>query len=140
MITFDPQMRVRIVVFFVSLCFLLLGGGHYLHAAGMNHNLVPKSLSRTLGKNHQVKFTGSDQGGTVIEDADLDLEEEYLSGHDVDGGANKFFAGKYNLQGRWYLTFSPQSILNDYYKSFKIFMPFCGNSSPIYITQRVLRI
>jgi len=134
-------MRTRIVVFFVSLCFLLLGGGHYLHAAGTYNNHIPNSPTQLLTKNQQVKLTRTDQGSTIIEDADLDLDEEYHSGNNLkDPGTNKLFATKDSLLNGWYLRLSHLFIANHYYKCFKNFPPFCGNSSPIYITQRVLRI
>ncbi|QDW23297.1 hypothetical protein B0M43_0023250 [Flavobacterium sp. KBS0721] len=114
---------------------LLLGGGQYLNAG------TPKNFHHhTLEKKHRVKFTNQDQGSSIIEDADVDLEEEYLGSDDLkDGLTNKFFPTNYSLLDNWYLSFSSQTIVNDYNR-FKIFVPFCGQSNPIYITQQVLRI
>ncbi|MFV5692039.1 hypothetical protein ACM55K_08445 [Flavobacterium sp. LT1R49] len=131
---------MRVVVFFVCLCIHLLGGGSYLHAE-TNHNHVSYSSTPNLVKNQQVKLKNENQGSIVIEYTDLDLDEEYSSGEDIKNGvSSKFFAGKDSLLNSWYLPVSQLSISNYYYKRFKIFMPFCGNSSPIYITNRVLRI
>ncbi|MFV5687992.1 hypothetical protein ACM55M_05145 [Flavobacterium sp. ZT3R25] len=131
---------MRVVVFFVYLCIHLLGGGSYLHAE-TNHNHVSYSSTPNLVKNQQVKLKNENQGSIVIEYTDLDLDEEYSSGDDIKNGvSNKFFAGKDSLLDSWYLPVSQLSISNYYYKRFKIFMPFCGNSSAIYITNRVLRI
>ena len=131
---------MRVVVFFVYLCIHLLGGGTYLHA-DTNHDHINHSSAPNLAKNQQVKGAKENQGSIVIEYADLNLDEEYSNGDTIkDGVANKFFAGKYNLLDSWYLPVSRWFISNYYYKRFKIFMPFCGNSSPIYITNRVLRI
>ncbi|MBF4487322.1 hypothetical protein GIY83_01095 [Flavobacterium sp. SLB02] len=114
---------------------LLLGGGQYLNAG------TPKNFHHhTLEKKHRVKFTNQDQGSSIIEDADVDLEEEYVGSDDLkDGLTNKLFATNYSLLDNWYLSFSSQTIVNDYNR-FKIFAPFCGQSNPIYITQQVLRI
>jgi hypothetical protein len=131
---------MRVVIFFVYLCIHLLGGGSYLHA-DTNHNSISHSSTPNLAKTQQVKHTNENQGSIVIEYTDLDLDEEYSSGDDLkDGVSNKFFAGKDSLLDNWYLPVSQLSISNYYYKRFKIFMPFCGNSSAIYIINRVLRI
>ncbi len=131
---FRTQMR-KLIVFLVFMNLLLFGGGQYLNA-GTLHN----SHLHTFEKKHRVKFTNQDQGSSVIEDAaDIDLEEEYLGGDLNDGLTNKFYAANYSLLDSWYLTFSSQNAANDYNR-FKIFVPFCGQSNPIYITQRVLRI
>jgi hypothetical protein len=131
---------MRVVIFFVYLCIHLLGGGSYLHA-DTNHNHSGNSLTSNLQINKQAKLTIADHHTVVIEYTDLDLDEEYSSGNDIkDGVANKFFAGKDSLLDNWYLPVSQLSISNYYYKRFKIFMPFYGNSSPIYIKNRVLII
>ena len=120
----------KLVVFLVFMNFLLLGGGQYLNAG------TPKNPHlHNLEKKHRVKFTNQEQGSSIIEDADVDLEEEYLGSDDLDGLTNKFFATNYSLLDNWYLSFSSQTIVNDYNR-FKFFVPFCGNSNPIYITNR----
>ncbi|MFV8464788.1 hypothetical protein ACNQGG_03800 [Flavobacterium sp. LB1P62] len=131
---------MRLAVFFVYLCIHLLGGGSYLHA-DINHDHISYSSTLNLARSQQVKIKNENQGSIVIEYTDLDLDEEYSSGDDLkEGVSNKFFAGKDSLLDNWYLPVSQLSISNYYYKRFKIFMPFCGNSSTIYITNRVLRI
>lgn len=125
----------KLVVFLVFMNFLLLGGGQYLNAG------TPKdSHLHNLERKHRVKFTNQEQGSSIIEDADVEPEEEYLGSDDLqDGLTNKFFATNYSLLDDWYLSFSSQIAVNGYNR-FKIFLPFFGNSNPIYITQRVLRI
>jgi hypothetical protein len=130
---------MRIVLFFVYLCFHLLGGGNSLHA-DTQHNHIAFSLTSTLVKNEQVKITNTNQAVTFIEDVDLNLEEEHFKDDVKDGISNNFFDRNYTLLDRWYLTFSGQSVLKHFHKDFKIFAPFCGQSNPIYITLRVLRI
>jgi hypothetical protein len=127
----------KLVVLFVYMSLLLLGGGQYLNA-GTHHN---SHSSHSLENKHRVKFTNQDSGNSIIEDADLDVDEEHLGGNDIkDDVSNKLFAGNNSLLDNWYLTISCQSILDHYQKYLKNFVPFCGQSNPIYITQRVLRI
>lgn len=123
----------KLIVFLVFMNFLLLGGGQYLNA-GTHHS----SHLHAYEHKHRVKYTNQDQGSSIIEEADLD--EEHL-GDDTfkNNVVNKNFAANYSLLDNWYLTFSSQIVVN-YHSHFKFFVPFCGNSNPIYITQRVLRI
>lgn len=125
----------RIILFFVFVNFLLLSGGQFLNASTI-HN----SATHNLEKKHNVKITNQEQGNSIIEDADFDFEEDSLG---KDGGNNKltdkFFTENYSLLHGWYLTFSAQNLSNDANR-FKIFVPLYGQSNPIYITQRVLRI
>ncbi|MBF4517915.1 hypothetical protein IRZ71_16230 [Flavobacterium sp. ANB] len=122
----------KLIVFLTFMNFLLLGGGQYLNAETHlnSHHL--------LEKRHRVKFTNNEQGSSIIEDADLDLDEEYL-GSDKDGLSAKFLATNYSLLNDFYLTISRQNVANSY-SLFEILGPSCGQSNPIYITQRVLRI
>ena len=122
----------KLIVFLVFMNFLLLGGGQYLNA-GTHH-----SRQHAYEHKHRVKYTNQDQGSSIIEEADLD--EEHLGGDTFKNKAvSKTFTANYSLLDNWYLTFSSQIIVN-YHSHFKFFVPFCGNSNPIYITQRVLRI
>lgn len=97
------------------------------------------SSSHSLQKKHRIKFTNQDSGNYLIEDA-LDIDEEHLGGDIDDGIWNKIFFANYSLLDNRCQTFFCQPLLNHYQKNFKIFTPFCGQSNPIYITQRVLRI
>ncbi|HEX8016367.1 MAG TPA: hypothetical protein VF465_14125 [Flavobacterium sp.] len=123
----------RIIVFMVFMNFLLFGGGQYL-SAGTHQN-----SGHTYGHKHHIKYTSQEQGSSIIEEADLDLDEEYSGDALKNGLTNKVFTANYSLLDNWYLTFSDQITVN-YHSHFKFFVPFCGNSNPIYITQRVLRI
>ena len=129
---FRTQMR-KLIVFLTFMNFLLLGGGQYLNAEthlNSHHNLE---------KRHRVKFTNQDQGSSIIEDVDMDLDEEFLGDNLKDGLSNKFFAANYSLLDNWYLTLSRQNTAKTS-NHFDIFGSSCGQSNPIYITQRVLRI
>lgn len=131
---------MRTIVFFVYLCFHLLGGGHYLHA-NTNLNNSNHTSQYNFTKNIRVKLINQDFGSLIIEDADLDLDEEHVSGDNTKVGASdRFIFKKYSLLDRWYLTFSHQFLFNAPSERSKIFLPFSGHSNPIYIQQRVLRI
>ncbi len=121
----------KLIVFLVFMNFLLLGGGQYLNAE------THQSSHHYLEKRHRVKFTTQDQGSSIIEDADVDLDEECLGDNLKDG--LKLFAASYSLVDSWYLTISRQIVANSFNR-FEIFGSSCGQSNPIYITQRVLRI
>lgn len=125
----------RLIVFLVFLNFLLLGGGQ-----GLNAGTHQNSPVHNYGHKHHIKYTNQEQGNSIIEEADLDLDEEFF-GDDASKNnvVNKYFAAKNNLFDNWFLIFEDQIILN-YHSHFKFFVPFCGKSNPIYITQRVLRI
>jgi hypothetical protein len=127
------------VVFYVYLCFLLLCGGNVLYA-NTHKTLSANPSAKDLAKKHRVKFTSQDQGQTLLEDADIDLSEDHLSGHDEDGGTNEFFSLKYSLPGNWYLTFSLLPALCYHNRPLNTLPPYIGYSCPLYIAQRVLRI
>jgi hypothetical protein len=129
---------MRAIINLVSVFFLLQGGGQYLHA---NAHKAPITSAHNLEKKHRVRLSNQDSGNSIIEEADLDIDEEFHSGDDLhDGNSTKFLTAKQSLLDNWYLAFSHQFILDDYSKRIKIFAPFSGDSNPIYIRQQVLRI
>ncbi|KEQ30269.1 hypothetical protein [Pedobacter antarcticus] len=132
---------MRVLVFFVSLFFLLLGGGYDLYANTQPHssNGLP---GHTHSKSHHVKFKSADQDSSIIENSEVDLEDESLHGDDVKDAADsyKFLSGKYSLLNKWYVTLYKQFISNEYEEPFKALQQSYIQSSPLYITQRVLRI
>ncbi len=124
----------KLIVFLVFMNFLLLGGGQYLNAE------THQNPQHNLQRRHHVKFTSQDQGSSIIEDADVDLDEDFPGNDDLKGGlSNKFFAANYSLVDSLYLTISRQFVVNSFNR-FEFFGSSCGQSNPIYITQRVLRI
>lgn len=127
----------KLFALFVYVSLLLLSGGQYLNAATQ-----PTShSSHSFQKKHRVKFTNQDTSNTLLEEGDLDLDEGQPGGDDLkDGIWNKLFIGNYSLSDNWYETIYCQPILDRYQRNFKTFAPFCGQSNPIYITHRVLRI
>lgn len=130
---------MRVVVFFIYLFLNLLWGSN-LHAAVQHHHTNYPSHHHS-SKSRHIKFTNTDQSIFIIGDTDLDLDEEYARGDDVNDESNPGLLSMHDgLLTKWYLSFFPLLILDDQRKDFKIFTSFSGSSSPIYITQRVLRI
>ena len=123
----------KLIGFLVFMNLILLGGGQYLNAS------TPKNFHHSFEQKHHIKNVHQDQGNSVIEEADSDLDEEYFGNTLKDVLSNKLFTENHSLLDQWYLTFSLQTIVN-FYNHFEIFGSSCGQSNPIYITQQVLRI
>jgi hypothetical protein len=131
---------MRIVVFYVYLSLLLVIGGAALYV-GTHQAHNSYSSAHNLPKKAHTKLSNSDQGNSWLEDADIDLDEDYLRGHDAeDHTKNSLLVNKYALSAKWYLSFAPALILHCQNKNFNTHTPLGGHSSPLYITQRVLRI
>ncbi|WP_333600595.1 hypothetical protein [Flavobacterium sp.] len=131
---------MRVVTFYIFLFFLLLGGGHNFYA-GTHQSGNRHTSSQNFTKNRPIKSVTKDQISTVIEDTDIDSEEEHLGGDDLkEGNDAKLFAEKANWHYSCYLVLTDIFGINQYYQIFKTSQPNCGYSTPIYITQRVLRI
>ncbi|PVX47398.1 hypothetical protein C8C85_3339 [Flavobacterium sp. 103] len=131
---------MRVIINFICLCIFLLGGGQHLHAD--THPIaICDSPSWDFVKKQQVKLRTAEPGSVLIEDADVDLDEEFHRSDDLkNGGANKILAAKHSLLDSWYLTFSNEFIFKDYSKQFENFASNCAHSNPIYLRIGVLRI
>lgn len=130
---------MRVIVNFICLCIFLLGGGQHLHA-NTHPSVICDSPSWNFVKKQQVKLRTAEPGSVLIEDADVDLDEEFHRGDDLNGGVNTVFAVRHNLLDSWYLTFSDKFIYKDYSKNNKFFSSNSGYSNPIYLRIGVLRI
>lgn len=131
---------MRVIAFYLSLCFLLLCGGSYLYA-NKNQSGTTHSFGHNVIEKQQLKIRTTIPYSTLSESAAIDLDEEFHSDDDHnDGSANKLLAVNHSLASNWYLTFSAQIIAKNYTPSIEIFAPFCAYSNPIYIRQQVLRI
>jgi hypothetical protein len=131
---------MKAVTFIAYLFFFLLGSGQNFYADTHQSSVVLVS-KQNLTENLKIKLAKEDQSITLIEDSETDLEEDFFDGHDNKEKPNtKFFIGKYNLLHTLYSKNFRLFISNNCYNRFNIFSHFSGSSSPIYITQRVLRI
>lgn len=131
---------MRIVLFFVFLFSQLLCKGADLrtgthHNARNHYSPIGSCSHHRLAKSESFSFATADLDMTEIEEADLD--EEHLNGDDL---SNALINQAYLLCDKWYLSFFPSLVPEDDHKRFKSFSPFCGDSAPIYIRQRVLKI
>jgi hypothetical protein len=129
---------MRVAVFFISLCVLLLLKGYGYVYTGTHHNYTP---TQHIEKTQQVKFIDTKEDDAVIDDDDPDREEEYLISDDIeDDDTDSLFARKYRLLINSCLIHSHPFILRYLYNCPKASLNFSGLLSCKYITQKVLRI
>jgi len=130
----------KVIGYMMYLLILLLGSSQFVHA-NTSSKIISDSPSWDFVKKHQVKVKCLDSSSVLIEDADLDLDEEFHSGDNLDNGnANNYAIRQQSLFDSWYLTFSSQFLFRDYSKQIKISTTPCGYSSPIYLSIGVFRI
>ncbi|SFE98663.1 hypothetical protein SAMN05518672_113165 [Chitinophaga sp. CF118] len=122
-------LEMRVAVFFICLCILLLRGYDYMYA-GSHHNIIPAQ---------NIEKTHTSQDYAVIKDAGSDKEEEYFFSDEVED-EDSLFARKYKLLGKYYFIFSYLFILRYLYSCSKAPLIFCSPLSYKYITQKTLRI
>jgi hypothetical protein len=127
------------VVFYVYLCLLLLCAGRPLYAGTHNGDNSNLSASGPV-KKAPVKLNTKIPGDTLLDNADMGTDDDYISDLDEDGGHDNLPSLKYIPAYVGYLSCSVELLSIHYNKRFKILPPFCGNSAPIYIRQRVLRV
>ena len=130
---------MRIAIFFLYLFFHLLGEGNVVYAASRDND-ASITLQSEVSNKEQLKYIQSVPNAILITSAEFDLEEELSSSDSFKSTNTAITDGKIHLAQAWYLNFTCQSVPNHYFKNFKIFSPSCGQSNPIYILQRVLRI
>lgn len=125
---------MRIVVFFVFLCFLLLrgNGGGADRYNGVGDALTENAVS-TIKSIHDDYL--------VISDTDSNTEKEFIVSDDVDDeNTDNSFARKYKLLAGYHTAYACQAALSSYFNSCKISPSFYGQSSHKYILQRALRL
>lgn len=129
---------MRALIFLISLCTFLLAGGH--EAVANTQQLVKITAAQHFEKSKQSKYSDSDSGFTLIEDADIDISEEgHLGDNLTDGFSNKFLTGKYRFLKNWHTSNSSKVVVSSEFRNYDIAPRFCAHS-PIYIAQRVLRL
>ena len=130
---------MKIAAFFLYLFFHLLGGGNVVYAASHDSD-ASSTLEFERAIKDQLKYIESIPNTILITIAEFDLEKILSSSDSFKNINTTITDGKIYLAHAWYLSFSCQSVPNHYFKNFRIFAPSCGQSNPIYILQRVLRI
>ena len=128
---------MRAIVFFLSLFFLLSGNAAFANVKAKDTHLTYSNITR----NHQSTFSNKIQDTNLIEDSDIDLEEEFANADQVKSiSSDKLFIDKNHFLNTFYAVNSMLIVAKQSNSNFKIFSPFRGNFTPIYITQRVLRL
>lgn len=131
---------MKTLVFFMYMFFLLLGGGQYFYASTSASHELKSTFPKFTKDKHSERILDN-QSTTLIEDTDVDAEVEFIDSEDYkENVVNKFISSKYSLLNTLYASNYRQLLLNYYCTQFNI-SPVLGiSTSPIYITQQVLRI
>ena len=128
---------MRVATFLMYFCFLLFGGKDYASTIIVNKTEDCCAI-QNISETKQSMFSNDDQNTIVVEDIDFDTDEEFSADTTLKN-SNTLFTQN-SLVTTLYsadISFS----LSDYNtKSFKTFPHLRGNSCPIYIVQRVIRI
>lgn len=121
------------------LFFIIIGG--IVPSYALPYDNINGSFAKNLSSTQYHKFINETNNFKLLDYTYLDIEEEYSSDEDNHNTLEKkAFIEKNTVVLKLYSTHSLYFISNFKDKSFKILLPSYGNSPPIYITQKVLRI
>ncbi len=134
----------EVVVFFLSLCLLLLRW-HGDACARVRHDSLCFSAALQIEKAKEIKFENISQNFPIVKDNSLnDKKEEFIGVEDDDDDDNLVFARKHFILIKYFITLAYTSLLISFYNYLKNRLPFCRHlsytSSFKYILQRVLRL
>ena len=133
-------LEMRAIIFHISLFILLFSGGNS-YCATVNHHSNTNGTTQHFHKNHKSTFNHKNHFGTLTNNVDFDLEDDFSTNDDVKTvGKNKFIDLKYKLSLGSFITETNLISLNHSSKRFKNSSPLFGNTTPIYISLQVLRI
>lgn len=140
--SFGTQMRVA--VFLMCMCFLLLCGESSLYAGIHNNNNSNHALIQHSKEQPRVNLAHANQVPPLIRSVSLGTEKEYFINDEVeDEDTHNCSAQKYRLIARSHATHaypSYPSILNYLCNCYKATPSFCPPASDKCILQSVLRI
>jgi hypothetical protein len=130
------------VVFFLSLCFFLLGGSNHVYA-GTHQSTISYSTVQKVEKSQQTNLVIASQGLSEVKTSTIgDKKEDFISVEDEDD--DLVSVRKSVLPAKYFATLTYASILIYSNAYFKNRLPFCKHlsytSSYKYILQRVLKI
>jgi hypothetical protein len=131
---------MRKIVLVTYLFTLLLTAGNKMHANVPTVTIDSYSNWKTPSDN-KVQFTSLGRTNLLIEYSDFDLDEEFSGSNDYrESRSNQLLKVKQCFFDKWYLTYIAP--FNEAYcrAPFFRYKPLNGQSTPIYITQSVLRI
>jgi hypothetical protein len=129
----------RVIVHFMYLWILLLGGGELMHASTVSKNII-ESPSFDLVKKHHIRYKTLDSNNVLIEEAAVDLDEDFHGSESLQKSDFSNFNYKHGSLDNWYLTFFSQFNLKDYTQQNTFVACTCGYYNPIYLSIGVLRI
>lgn len=131
------------VVFFFSLCFLLLKG-HSDGYAAIPYNNFSYSSAQHIEKKQQTRLESTNQDLPVLKDNGLNSKKDEFVSLENEDDDDSVFSRKHVQLAKCFITLAYASILVCFYNYFKNRLPFCRHlsysSSYKYILQRVLRL
>ena len=128
---------MRLVAFFISFCFFLLGYTTDF-SAYMKNRQVSKIETGAFQVNHSQQITTKQNTFTVADYTDIELEEDYHSNDEKGANNTKSLCSISNLLDNWYLSFSP--CLSWISSTTNCNIPVSFSTLPLYLKNRVLRI
>lgn len=130
---------MRTVALVLSFFVFLISGKQTLHANPSAYKNYADT--HTIAKSRQLRFESKDQSLTIFEDSDFDNEEDQINTDDFNL-QNPFDCSLVfnSLTANWYAAYLEFFIDNPNAKRYNTLSTFCESSTPIYISQRVLRI
>jgi hypothetical protein len=127
---------MKSILTYSLLFILLLCGGENALAAVRNEGKAT-TPTHHISKKQSKKVKEADQFTVLVEDIDIDVEEEHSQTGDH---SYKLIPQKHSLSATWNPGFSRKVILGERFSRYNTFPVLSGKSTPIYITNRVLRI
>jgi len=133
---------MKVVIFFLSLCFLLIKGNDDAYATFLQKKPASSPVQK-IEKRLERKFGSANQGFPVFRNNTFkEQKEDFISLEDDDEELT--FSRKYVLLAKYFVVLAYTALLACCYNYFKSRLPFCWHLSYIsthkYILQRVLRI
>lgn len=132
---------MRVVIFFLYVCFLLLKGDGCVFTATQHLHLC-RITNENIQRAPQLKSDDSSQPdmSTLLPDLDDDMDDILVRDDVEEEDPSNFFVRKYRLLARFCLANNQLFTLSYLHKCFNAPPDFLGHLPNIYITQRVLRL
>ena len=133
---------MRALIHITLLLTLLLIGGKKMHATVHKVSSAPNlTLNSPFTTHHDFLHSKRGHSSSLIVFNDFDLNEENSSNDNYNSlGDSNLFKFKKTEFSKWYISGDNSFIISFPYNKFYFTKPISGQSTPIYITQSVLRI
>lgn len=130
---------MRVVIFRIIILLLVLGGGQKFYARQLD-GILTFGSSSGITKNAHDRFSHKDHHSVVLEDNDFDIEDEPASSQIKKGGNSKFSSAilapfriaSFSHLGNTWRNAGAHYLIHA--------STILGQSNPIYLAQRALRI